>query len=95
MELIHIKLFIYYKENNIPDNRIKDDIEIELSSGTYIGFEYAGTKLGDIFIKGKNLLFELLSFFLFIISGICILIILMIDNKLLTISLSNWFYSFQ
>ena len=78
----------YYKENNIPDNRIKDDIEIELSSGTYIGFDYAGTKLGDIFIKGKNLLFELLSFFLFIISGICILIILMIDNKSLTIFLS-------
>ena len=78
----------YYKENNIPDNRIKDDIEIELSSGTYIGFEYAGTKLGDIFIKGKNLLFELLSFFLFIISGIFILIILMIDNKSLTIFLS-------
>jgi hypothetical protein len=77
----------YYKENNIP-YRIKDDIEIELSSGTYIGFKHAGTKLGDIFIKGKNLSFELLSFFLFIISGICILIILMIDNKLLTISLS-------
>ena len=68
----------YYKENNITYNRIKNDIEIELSSWTYIGFKYEDIKLLDIFIKGKNLLFELLSFFLFIISGIYILIILMI-----------------
>lgn len=81
-------LFIsdYIKDNNLPQNNKNDSIK--LYSESYIYFDYSNERLGKILILGKNLTFELITFFFFIFSGICILVILSIDNKKLTIVLS-------
>ena len=81
-------LFIsdYIKDNNLPQNNKNDSIK--LYSESYIYFDYSNERLGKILILGKNLTFELITFFFFIFSGICILVILSIDNKKITIVLS-------
>jgi hypothetical protein len=81
-------LFIseYIKDNNLPQTNKND--KIKLYSESYIYFDYSNERLGKILILGKNLSFELTTFFFFIFSGICILVILSIDNKKITIVLS-------
>ena len=81
-------LFIsdYIKDNNLPQNNKNDSIK--LYSESYIYFDYSNERLGKILILGKNLSFELTTLFFFIFSGICILVILSIDNKKITIVLS-------